>query len=195
MSCVLPKRPIKANTQQKETFCFSVCLLADPEDRLARKMPRTPRRGSMPPAEDPARTISERPRLARSPARMDSRSTQELQRTHLIAQRKKLRTDIETMRMELQASPSRTARQRLLEAERSLAELDALHSAQNQAKEARLHISMLKCRSDRTTAHYPGLLVLDIDDTLLGPNSQAPGCAMPLGRAAGSLRTQWQAAV
>ena len=64
-----------------------------------------------------------------------------MQRSHLIGQQKKLRADVESMRTDLQALPlrtaSRTAQQRLLEAERSLAELDAIYSAQNRNAEVR----------------------------------------------------------
>ena len=104
----------------------------------------TNERVGMPRAGDPASASPERPHVAldRSSTRyLDSRSTQDLQRSHLIGQQKKLRADVETMRTDLQALPlrtaSRTAQQRLLEAERSLAELDAIYSAQNRNAEVR----------------------------------------------------------
>ena len=56
------------------------------------------------------------------------------------------------MRTDMQALPSRTARQRLLEAERSLAELDAIYSAQNRNAEAQLNIPGTYSESHKQTA-------------------------------------------
>ena len=95
-----------------------------------------------PPAGDPCSASPERQHVAldRSLTRASDQSTKDLQRSHLIGQQKELRAAIEAMRMDLQALPSRTAQQRLLEAERSLAELDAIYSAQNRNAEALLNI-------------------------------------------------------
>jgi hypothetical protein len=92
----------------------------------AHNMPRQP---PLPP--DPAT----RPEalLRRKPA--FDRSAISSQRATVIVQRKKLRDDIDVMRMEMQQNPSRTARQRLAVAERSLAELDALDRAQTRGKD------------------------------------------------------------
>ena len=95
-----------------------------------------------PPAGDPCSASPERPHVAldRSLTRASDQSTKDLQRSHLIGQQKELRAAIEAMRSDLQALPSRTAQQRLLEAESSLAELDAIYSAQNRNAEALLNI-------------------------------------------------------
>ena len=95
-----------------------------------------------PPAGDPCSASPERQHVAldRSLTRASDQSTKDLQRSHLIGQQKELRAAIEAMRMDLEALPSRTAQQRLLEAERSLAELDAIYSAQNRNAEALLNI-------------------------------------------------------
>ena len=95
-----------------------------------------------PPAGDPCSASPERQHVAldRSLTRASDQSTKDLQRSHLIGQQKELRAAIEAMRKDLEALPSRTAQQRLLEAERSLAELDAIYSAQNRNAEALLNI-------------------------------------------------------
>ena len=82
-----------------------------------------------PPAGDPCSASPERQHVAldRSLTRASDQSTKDLQRSHLIGQQKELRAAIEAMRKDLEALPSRTAQQRLLEAERSLAELDAIY--------------------------------------------------------------------
>ena len=120
--------------------CYTVAVYLPKHPHLSVTYARTA--VMSPPAGDPCSASPERQHVAldRSLTRASDQSTKDLQRSHLIGQQKELRAAIEAMRKDLEALPSRTAQQRLLEAERSLAELDAIYSAQNRNAEALLNI-------------------------------------------------------